>query len=70
MKDLHSAADFIDKNYWIGGRKPVVNDELAYEGAGDGWSEEDTRDTKGACHPETFNPMESGFLFGDEPDST
>ena len=27
LKDLHFAADFIDKNYWIGMQKPVINDE-------------------------------------------
>ena len=42
IKKLHSAADYTLLNYWIGGgNKPVVNDELAYQGAGDGWSEED-----------------------------
>jgi hypothetical protein len=42
IKTLYAAADFAEKNYWkAGGNKPVINDELAYEGAGDGWSEED-----------------------------
>ena len=41
IKELPIAADFSDKNYWIAGRVPVINDELAYEGAGDGWSEAD-----------------------------
>ena len=38
---MYAAADFIAKNYWIGGCKPVIDDELAYEGAGDGWREAD-----------------------------
>lgn len=42
LKTLYSAADFAEKNFWkSGGSKPVVNDELAYEGEGDGWSESD-----------------------------
>lgn len=42
IKTLYAAADFAAKNYWIaGGLKPVINDELAYEGEGDGWLEED-----------------------------
>ncbi len=42
LKTLYSAADFALRNYWIGGgRMPLINDELAYEGAGDGWSEAD-----------------------------
>jgi len=42
LKTLYAAADFAEKNYWkAGGFKPVINDELAYEGEGDGWSEED-----------------------------
>lgn len=42
LKTLHAAADFIEKSYWIGGGdKPVIDDELAYEGAGDGWAEDD-----------------------------
>jgi len=42
IKKLHIAADFLARNYWIGGAdKPVVDDELAYEGKGDGWSEQD-----------------------------
>ncbi len=41
IKYLDNAADFNLLNYWIGNRKPVINDELAYEGKGDGWSEED-----------------------------
>ena len=41
-KKLHIAADFIARNYRIGGaNKPVIDDELAYEGKGDGWSEAD-----------------------------
>ncbi|MBN2091378.1 DUF5060 domain-containing protein [candidate division KSB1 bacterium] len=41
IKKLPAAADFIFRNYWIGLQKPVIDDELAYEGAGDGWSEAD-----------------------------
>jgi hypothetical protein len=42
IKKLHTAADFIARNYRIGGaNKPVIDDELAYEGKGDGWSEAD-----------------------------
>jgi hypothetical protein len=42
LKTLYAAADFAEKNYWkAGAGKPVVNDELAYQGAGDGWNEED-----------------------------
>ncbi len=42
IKLLPIAADFIEKNYWIGGgNKPVIDDELAYQGEGDGWSEAD-----------------------------
>ena len=42
IKKLHIAADFIARNYRIGGAsKPVIDDELAYEGKGDGWSEAD-----------------------------
>jgi hypothetical protein len=41
LKKLPQAADWITRNYTLGGRKPVINDELAYEGAGDGWSEDD-----------------------------
>ncbi len=42
IKMLHIAADFVARNYRIGGaNKPVIDDELAYEGKGDGWSEED-----------------------------
>ncbi len=42
LKVLYSSADMNRTNYTIGGSKPVVNDELAYEGSGDGWSELDT----------------------------
>ena len=38
---MDKAADCNNLNYWIGGKKPVINDELAYEGKGDGWTEED-----------------------------
>lgn len=41
IKKLYTATDILEKNYWIGRNKPVINDELAYEGEGDGWSEED-----------------------------
>ncbi|MBD3376196.1 DUF5060 domain-containing protein [candidate division KSB1 bacterium] len=42
IKSLNVAAQFIEKNYWIGGPgKPVIDDELAYEGDGDRYSEED-----------------------------
>jgi len=42
LKTLQASADFSRLNYWIGGGdKPVINDELAYEGAGDGWLEND-----------------------------
>ena len=41
LKQLTPAADWIARNYHIGGRVPVINDELAYEGKGDGWSEAD-----------------------------
>ena len=42
LKSLCSAADYLERNYWIGGgNKPVIDDELAYEGIGDGWIEDD-----------------------------
>ncbi len=41
LKHLAVSADWIARNYTLGGRVPVINDELAYEGAGDGWSEAD-----------------------------
>jgi len=41
IKKLHIAADLIAANYPLGPNKPVIDDELAYEGAGDGWSEAD-----------------------------
>lgn len=41
IKYLAMSADKMDLNYWIGQRKPIFNDELAYEGKGDGWLEED-----------------------------
>ena len=41
IKYLNTAADYNNLNYWIGGAKPVFNDELAYEGNGDRWTEED-----------------------------
>ncbi len=41
LKKLASAADWVSRNHAIGGNVPVIDDELAYEGAGDGWSEAD-----------------------------
>lgn len=42
LKKVDQSADKIIWNYILGGADhPVVNDELAYEGNGDGWSEED-----------------------------
>jgi hypothetical protein len=41
IKRIWLAADKADLNYYRGDMKPVINDELAYEGEGDGWSEED-----------------------------
>ncbi|MFC1563066.1 DUF5060 domain-containing protein, partial [candidate division KSB1 bacterium] len=42
LKDLSKSADAIDISHsLVGGNKPVINDELAYEGEGDGWSEQD-----------------------------
>ena len=42
IKNLPIAADFVARNFWIGGaNKPVIDDELAYEGKGDGFSEQD-----------------------------
>jgi len=41
IKYLWLAADKINLNYYKGDKKPVINDELAYEGAGDGWLEGD-----------------------------
>ena len=41
LKKLPEAADWIARNHVLGGRIPVLDDELAYEGAGDGWSEAD-----------------------------
>lgn len=41
IKTLYAAADVIWRNYWIGDQKPVIDDELAYQGDGDGWSEAD-----------------------------
>lgn len=43
IRDLSEAADFMRSSFAAGGAdKPVVDDELAYEGAGDKFSEEDT----------------------------
>jgi len=41
IKKLPVAADWVSRNHAIGGHVPVIDDELAYEGAGDGWSEAD-----------------------------
>ena len=41
IKKLPTAADWVSRNHAIGGNVPVIDDELAYEGAGDGWSEAD-----------------------------
>lgn len=41
LKKLQQAADWVSRNHALGGGKPVIDDELAYEGAGDGWSEND-----------------------------
>lgn len=41
IKKLPIAADWVSRNHALGGRVPVIDDELAYEGAGDGWSEAD-----------------------------
>jgi hypothetical protein len=41
LKKLPVAADWISRNHHIGGNVPVIDDELAYEGKGDGWSEKD-----------------------------
>ncbi len=41
LKKLPIAADWVARNHAIGGNVPVIDDELAYEGAGDGWSEQD-----------------------------
>jgi hypothetical protein len=43
LKNISSSADAIRRNYSSGGsNKPVVNDELSYQGSGDGHSEADT----------------------------
>ena len=41
LKRLPQAADAAARNFALGGRKPVVNDENAYEGKGDRFSEAD-----------------------------
>lgn len=41
LKTLGEAADVTRASHRTADRKPVVNDELAYQGAGDGWSHED-----------------------------
>ncbi|HPF02025.1 MAG TPA: DUF5060 domain-containing protein [Bacteroidales bacterium] len=42
LKKSDQSADHIEINFIIGGEnKPVIDDELAYEGKGDGWTEED-----------------------------
>lgn len=42
LKTLDQAASAVERNFVRGGRKPVVNDENAYEGRGDGFSRDDT----------------------------
>jgi uncharacterized protein DUF5060/uncharacterized protein DUF4038 len=41
IKKLPVATDWVARNHAIGGKVPVIDDELAYEGKGDGWSEAD-----------------------------
>jgi len=41
LKKLPIAADWVSRNHYVGGNVPVIDDELAYEGKGDGWSEGD-----------------------------
>jgi len=41
IKKLPIAADWVARNHAIGGKVPVIDDELAYEGKGDGWSQAD-----------------------------
>jgi hypothetical protein len=41
IKKLPEAATWLARNNGTGGNIPVIDDELAYEGKGDGWSEED-----------------------------
>lgn len=41
LKTIHAAADAAKTNIALGGGKPLVNDENAYEGEGDGFSEQD-----------------------------
>ncbi|UCD53571.1 MAG: DUF4038 domain-containing protein [Phycisphaerales bacterium] len=41
IKKLPIAADWVSRNHAMGGNVPVIDDELAYEGDGDGWSEAD-----------------------------
>lgn len=41
IKKLPVVADLVAANYSIGEHRPVIDDELAYEGDGDGWSEAD-----------------------------
>lgn len=41
LKKLPIAADWVSRNHYIGCNVPVIDDELAYEGKGDGWSEKD-----------------------------
>ena len=42
LKNLAEAADIIDAAQKAGGNKPVIDDELSYQGAGDGHTEADT----------------------------
>lgn len=41
LKTLGEAADVIRASHRSANHKPVINDELAYQGAGDGWTHED-----------------------------
>jgi len=41
LKKMPIAADWVSRNHYIGGNVPIIDDELAYEGKGDGWSEPD-----------------------------
>lgn len=41
LKQMWMAADVMERNYWKGEGQPVINDELAYEGARDNWTEEE-----------------------------
>lgn len=41
IKYIWMAADKVDLNHYKGAGKPVIDDELAYQGEGDGWLQED-----------------------------